>query len=305
MDKSTFLHSWSQFLWNIRRFFHDRAYLEVTTPTLVSAGAFEASIDPLTAHSHRQHWQLHTSPEIEMKALLSATKLPIFQITPCFRDDPASPVHFIEFTMLEFYTPDVDYTHSISLMQQLLENLAQTPLPWHKLTVQEAFRKYAQIDLETCNTRDTLLAAIHSKRTIVPDARDTYDDLYFKILIERIEPALDKTDPTLLCDYPSAQAALAKLDPTGHHAERFEIYWKGMEICNGCSELESLSELEARYQKENAGRANPHPFPEKLKHALQTPLRASGVAVGLERLFMALHADSGGLFDRVRAESSR
>lgn len=277
MDPKTKIRAWARFLKVIRTHFEGRGYTEVTTPHLVDAGAFESTIDPLKVSFSSGKGELHTSPEIEMKRVLAETHQDIFQICQCFRDDPETGRHWREFTMLEFYKMGATYQETQEEMVSLLKELFGKKLPpIHRMSVQEAGLKFAQVDL----------LEVDSKK----------DDLFFKVLIEKIEPGLSHNHPTILYDYPASQCALGKTN--GKITERFEIYWKGMELCNGCTELTDKNEALERYKTQSSERNTAHPFPKTLIDALETGIPpSSGVAVGLNRLFLCwmklgLHDDN-------------
>ncbi len=271
MDTVTALRTWARFLSQIRRFFDDRGYLEVSTRHLVSAGAFEGVIDSVQASHAGGKGELHTSPEMEMKALLSETSLSCYQICRCFRDDPLETgVHGKEFTMLEFYGVGLDYDGIRKLMGDFLAHLGyEGPLP------------------------EKTVAELMQGKAPSPKKDERWEDAFFKVFLEVVEPNLPSDPPTLVKDYPAQLAALAALNPDKKTAQRFEIYWKGMEICNGCVELSDVEELKARVVSEadirrEAGKA-PHPYPHLLADAMERGLPpCAGVAVGLERLFKCL-----------------
>lgn len=293
MDKAIRVKAWAKFLSQIRKFFDERGFYEVSTPALVTAGAFESCLDSLQVSYSDGRGELNTSPEIEMKALLAETSLPIYQLAKSYRDDPPSPIHFKEFTMLEFYKPGADYFVTQLITKELFSALAGTVLEFNEISVKQLAYRTLGLDLEKLTTTETLRAEVERRNIIALSADDTWDDIFFKLLIEKLEPALPTDRPTLLKDYPPSQAALAALDPLTGWADRFEIYWKGVELCNGCTELADLSELRRRFDRESelrrkAGKA-PHPFPEKLFSAVERmPNQVSGVAVGLDRLFQVL-----------------
>ena len=269
--------AWAAFIKKVREFFETRGFIEVWTEQRVPVGAFESSLDPLKVVDSKTTHELHTSPEIAMKQLLADLQKPIFQICHCFRDDPDTGHHWKEFTMLEFYVPFKDYHHTRELTISLFNFAAGKSLPLQSMTMKEAFINHVGKPWDQ----------------ISPYAKDeSWEDSYFKWLVEKVEPGLPPETPTLIYDYPPSQAALAKLDASGSYAERFEIYWKGLELCNGCTELDSVEELKKRYEKEVYLRQKqnrpPHAFPEILVQAMTTMPPASGVAVGLERLFMCI-----------------
>lgn len=292
MQSKERIHAWSLFLYGIRRFFGQNHFLEVTTPYIVHAGAFEESLDCIQIQTTQDRKELHTSPEIEMKSLLAVTDAPIYQIAKCFRDDPPTPIHRQEFTMLEFYEPNATYYQTLSRTKELFQSLSSKPLFFQEITVENAFLNATGIRLNEARSTELLYEAISSKQIIHVSPDDTWDELYFKLLIEKVEPSFDPKIVTVLKDYPRSQAALAALSKNGEIAERFEFYWKGIELCNGCTELNDPIELEKRIKRQNFLRQQrqkpPHPIPLLLKEAVQKRKEASGVAVGLDRLFFCL-----------------
>ncbi|HCC53454.1 MAG TPA: EF-P lysine aminoacylase GenX [Desulfobulbaceae bacterium] len=278
----------------LRGFFIDRGYLEVETPIRIPAPAPEAHIEPLAS----EDWFLQTSPELCMKRLLAAGIPKIFQLSKCFRKGERGHRHLPEFTMLEWYAAGNDYRDLMADCEALLRHLAvalgragvlewqghkiDLGQKWERLTVAEAFRRYAP-----CTVEEAL-------------ARDQFDQL----LVEYIEPHLGIATPTFLCDYPAALGALARLSPNDPTvAERFELYVAGLELANGFSELVDSVEQRTRFLQEQKairlqGRV-PGPLPEVFLDALEGMPPAAGIALGVDRLVMLFTgADS---IDRVVA----
>lgn len=289
------LRKWSQFLNEVRQFFLTRDFIEVSTPALVPVGAFESSLDCLRVSWSSGFGELNTSPEIAMKQILADTKLPIFQIAKCFRDDPKTPVHRIEFHMLEFYEPFANYEKTRKQTWELFTALSPLPLKFTELTVKEAFLNTTGIDIFKTDTLEGLRAEIKKKDLISFSEKDSWEDLYFKIMLEKVEPSFSHEPGhiTFLKDYPPSQATLSALSPKKTFAQRFEAYSQGIELCNGCTELKDVAMLEERFVEESKKRQargkDPHQFPEHLKQSMEKGPPASGVAVGLDRLFFVLH----------------
>jgi len=280
------LERWDALLHTTRAYLRQEGLLEVQTKNLVPAGAFEASIDCLDVGTQ----QLHTSPEFEMKRVLAETNTSIFQICKSYRDDPDTGVHLREFTMLEYYRVGATFEKLIDDIRQLICLVAQRDIPFEVITMAEAVKRATGIDIEK-----DLRSQIEAKQIVHLSADDTWDDMFFKVLIEKVEPSFDSEVPTIVRDYPLPLCALAKTN--GKITERFELYWKGMEICNGCTEMGSLAELLTRYEVESKNRRargkGPHPKPTRLIEALTMGLPPSaGVAVGMDRLFWALYGRS-------------
>ena len=260
-----------------RSFFIKQGFLEVETPIRIPAPAPEAHIEPEAAGS----WYLQTSPELCMKRLLAAGCTRIFQICKCFRRDERGDRHLPEMTMLEWYRTKADYRDLMTDCEGLLTSLSTDRVlhldgrqirlapPWPRLTVAEAFQRYAPI---------SLAQAMREYR---------FED----IMVTDIEPHLGQDRPLFLCDYPASQASLARLhpdDPTV--AERFELYVNGLELANGFSELTDAHEQRLRFQLEQEkisglGRL-PGPMPEPFLADLAHMPAAAGIALGLDRLVM-------------------
>jgi len=265
----------------LRTLFIDRGYLEVETPLRIPAPAPEAYIEPLTSEG----WFLQTSPELCMKRLLAAGIPKLFQLCKCFRKGERGDRHLPEFTMLEWYAAGSDYRDLMTDCEALLRHLAAVMgkdgvlewrgrridlgPEWERITVAEAFRRYAP-----CTAEEAL-------------AQDRFDEL----LVEFVEPHLGMATPTFLCDYPVALGALARLSPTDPTvAERFELYIAGLELANGFSELVDPVEQRARFLAEQEsirqqGR-DPGPMPEPFLDALAAIPPVAGIALGVDRLVM-------------------
>lgn len=272
----------------IRSFFIDQGYLEVDTPLRLPVQVPEANIVPLTSEGAF----LHTSPEMCMKRLLARGNAHIFQICHCFRKEECGRLHHPEFTMLEWYQRDSDYRDLMVECEQLLTALIHrcrdfpgldedgrlrrpagrvdlTP-PWDRLRVDEAFLRYAGIDVH---------AALAAGR-------------FDEILVTVIEPQLGLYRPVFLYDYPLELGALARprLDDPAV-AERFELYIAGIELANAFSELVDPEEQRYRFLQEiekiqQAGRWAA--MPEKLLEELGQITSAAGIALGVDRLLMLL-----------------
>lgn len=285
----------------VRRFFEQHDFLEVETPLRIPAPAPEPHLIPQPAG----RWFLQTSPELCMKRLLARGYPRIFQICKCFRQEERGRHHVPEFTMLEWYRAGADYRDLMTDCEQLLTTVAAAlapavaaatslhlpvrPLPpqiavpadhlqpvslahpWERLTVAEAFDRYAGIAVEEALDRD----------------------IFEELLVEKIEPRLGFASPVFLCDYPARLAALARRKPDNPRlAERFELYIGGLELANGFSELVDPVEQRQRFVADrrlirSAGR-RPPPVPEKFLNELAAMPAAAGIALGLDRLVMVM-----------------
>jgi lysyl-tRNA synthetase class 2 len=258
---------------------------------------------------------LHTSPEFACKKLLAAGEKNIFEFAHVFRNRERGPLHAAEFTMLEWYRADEAYGVVIDDCLKIVALAADAAdaktlryrdrecdpaAPAERLTVTEAFRRFADIDLplspperEGSGGRGdrNALAAQASARGIAVAPDDTWSDIYSKILVERIEPNLGLGRPTVLYEYPRAEAALARATPQDPRvAERFELYVCGVELANGFGELTDPTEQRARFESEMAEKnrlyGERYPIDEDFLAALAHMPPASGVALGFDRLVM-------------------
>ena len=250
-QKSALLHQ-------IRDWFWEQGYLEVQTPILVSSPAMEETLEALSCEDKF----LHTSPEFAMKHILSHGLCKIYQIVPCFRGEEEGRHHSKEFSMLEWYHVGID---TQTLMQEsisLIESCAQT-----LGVVVPSFER-----ISTAALLDPTL----------PE-----EEWMFR-WVDEIEPKLPPA--AIIYDYPAWGAALATL--RGDTADRFEIYLHGLELGNAFHEERDPQILRARWERGNAHRKKqgkrPHPMDENFLHDIAKMPRCSGIAMGVDRLFMAL-----------------
>jgi elongation factor P--(R)-beta-lysine ligase len=287
--KQAHLELRAQVLHSARVFFREQGFLEVQTPLLASELAPELHIEPIPAGDKGF---LITSPELYMKRLLAAGYGNIFQITPAFRRGERGRLHHPEFTLLEWYRAGVDYgalqedcralTATICRATKrwpgwfYREQWLEAEGEWYCYTVREAFRQFAGWDPG-------------------PEADQTR---FNSDLVEKIEPHLGFPRPCILKDYPANQAALARLKPGDPSvAERFELYWAGVELANGFSEL--IDAREQRFRFETAlcmHRPSSYPstpLPEAFLDSMAHLPPCAGIALGVDRLVMLLaNADS-------------
>ena len=248
----------------IRRFFDTRGFLEVDTPVRLAAPAPEAHIDcpPVATGGF-----LRASPELQMKRLLAAGLERIYQIGPCFRDGERGRRHNPEFTMLEWYRREATYREIAEDMVALLKTLG-VDTPACTLGVREAYRRFAGWD-----------------------PWQTWDADRFDVdMATRVEPGLKDLGLVFLTDYPVACASLAKV--SGDVAERWELYWDGLELANCFTELCDAGEqrrrfVAAREERRALGEAD-YPLDEAFLESVAAIGSAAGVALGVDRLVMKL-----------------
>lgn len=303
----------------IRSFFDDRGFIEVETPIMVEApgtdphiSAFETTLrnesDCFSAQRGARRY-LHASPEFAMKKLLARGYDRIYQICKTFRDGESGPLHHPEFTMLEWYRLDADYLFLMDETEELVVEAARAllgtttvrfqgceiPLDrgWERISVHEAFIKYADVDLSELDTAEKLLRRIR-QLNIAECAEDwSWEELFFVIQLNCVEPRLGFNRPTILYDYPASLAILSRRKPDDPKwAERFEVYMAGIELANAFSELVDPVEQRARFmtdlkKRKLAGKPL-YPVDEDLLEALTHIESAAGIALGVDRLLMLL-----------------
>jgi elongation factor P--(R)-beta-lysine ligase len=287
-----------------RAFFLGRGYAEVETPYAVRTPGEEVHLRAF--RTEREHpdgrlqplW-LHTSPELAMKKLLVAGAGPIFQLARVWRNGEGSDLHAPEFTMLEWYRPGADMASLIDETTAYLRAVlppvvtcrgATTDLARiERLTVADAFARHVGVDvLATAEDATTLAAAAGTRLR----ENESWEDLFFRLLLERVEPRLGRSHPTFLTHWPAAQAALARRDPADPRvAERFELFVCGIELANAFVELTDADEQRTRFVADRARRhaaSGPDwPIDEDFLAALASGMPPSaGIAMGFDRLAM-------------------
>jgi lysyl-tRNA synthetase class 2 len=303
-DRLPFLQRRAVLTRSVRGFFHERGYIEVETPCAVPAPGEEVHLRAFaTVREHpdgsREDLWLHTSPEFAMKRLLVAGAGLIFQFARVWRNNEGGALHAAEFTMLEWYRPDAGMDALIDETTELLRAVlppvvrcrgTTTDLSrCERLTVADAFTRYVGADLLAIGEDASALAAASGAR--LRDG-ETWEDLFFRLLLERIEPNLGRQHPTFLTHWPAAQAALARRDPSDPRvAERFELFVCGIELANAFVELTDPVEQRARFQADRTRRhamygadwALDEDFLAALEHGMPP---AAGIAMGFDRLAM-------------------
>jgi lysyl-tRNA synthetase class 2 len=288
----------AEMLSRLRAFFAERGFLEVETPLLADEVIPELHIEPMSVEGG--FW-LQASPELHMKRLLAEGLPAIFQVTRSFRKDERGWLHNPEFTMVEWYRAGDSMDAGVQLLDELVQAVAGAA-PARRMTYAEAFQLHAGIDPHRASIAE-LVASHHGIEMDVPNelysiSRDEWLNM---ILAMRVESKLGQEGPELLLDYPASQSALATTAMRDgiEVAERFELYWRGIELANGYHELTDAEALTARLEAVNAARRQARqpklPLPERLLRAMKSPglPPCSGCALGFDRLVMlACNAES-------------
>jgi elongation factor P--(R)-beta-lysine ligase len=254
---------------------------------------------------------LHTSPEFACKKLLAAGEPRIACFAHVYRNRERGPLHHPEFTMLEWYRAGETYEQLMNDCADMLKLAAQTvgtqqfayrggvcdPFATpERLSVTDAFQRYAGIDLLSSvsangdTDRDHLASELTRAGIRIADD-DGWADLFSRVIVEKVEPHLGFGRPTILDEYPVAEAALARPCPRDPRvAERFELYACGVELANAFGELTDATEQRRRFQMEMAEKARiygeSYPLDEDFLSALAIMPQASGAALGFDRLVL-------------------
>ncbi len=313
-DRRPFLLARSRIVTALRGWFAAHGFIEVETGGLqLSPGnethlhAFATTL--LTSDGAKSPLYLRTSPELAAKKLLAAGERRIVEFAKVFRNRERGALHHPEFALIEWYRAGEPYRALMDDCAAILKHAAEAAgtnrltfrgrsvdvfAAPERLTVAEAFRRHAGIDLLATLTggepdRDALAHAAQAKDIRVSED-DRWGDTFSRVLVEKIEPNLGTGRATILDEYPSVQAALARPAADPRVAERFELYACGVELANGFGELTDPAEQRHRLEREMAEKeriyGERYPLDEDFLAALATMPQASGVALGLDRLVM-------------------
>ncbi|MDF1677798.1 MAG: elongation factor P--(R)-beta-lysine ligase [Legionellaceae bacterium] len=277
------------FLAKIRTFFTDNGYLEVETPVMGAFGVTDVYLESIEVQCLGRSYYLQTSPEYHMKRLLAAGSGPIFQLSRAFRDDEAGRWHNPEFTMLEWYRPGVNHHGMLEEIDAFFQNMLHTkPLVIHTYqAIFEAVCGFNPFDVTIARLKDALRA--FKLEGILPVDEADVDQYLFLLMSHVVEPHLASSDtPIAVTDFPVSQAALACVQDGV--AERFEVYYRGIELANGFHELTDVKQQKARFEHDNQVRlerglkvrALDDRFLAAMAHGLP---QSTGVALGVDRLF--------------------
>lgn len=300
-DKWPEQKKWFDFLTLVRTFFKEKRFQDVKTATLVICPGTEPTIEVFETEfslgSKKIKFFLTTSPELNLKKLLTEGAERIFEIASVFRDGELTDKHHPEFTMLEWYRAFSNFSAVKMDMIELVEYLSDQmkvdrPLEVLTFSIPDLFLKHCQFELKPYTTEDEL-KALAVKLNVDVSSAQTMDDYFYLIFMEKIEFQWPADRLVFIEKYPPYQAALARIGSDGW-AERFEVYWNGLELANAFHELNNPDIQRQRaaddlVKKKLLGKKEitlDADFFTALDYGLPP---SSGIAVGLERLFMAMH----------------
>ncbi|WCP66911.1 elongation factor P--(R)-beta-lysine ligase [Vibrio tubiashii] len=281
----------------IRRFFAERNVLEVDTPAMSHATVTDIHLHTFQTefigpgYADGSKLYLMTSPEFHMKRLLAAGSGCIYQINKAFRNEENGRFHNPEFTMLEWYRVGFDHHKLMDEMDALLQVVLECGQA-ERMTYQQAF-----IDvLSVCPLESTMaelkLAAEKLGLSDIAQPEEDRDTLLQLLFSIGVEGKIGQSAPAFVYDFPASQAALAKINQQDSRvADRFEVYFKGIELANGFHELDDAQEQLKRFEQDNAKRIEMGLSPQPIDHHLIAALKSglpecAGVALGVDRLIM-------------------
>jgi lysyl-tRNA synthetase class 2 len=288
-------------LQQIRQFFAERNVIEVETPALSQGTVTDVYLDAFVckynffANSSAQqstNLYLQTSPEFHMKRLLAAGYGCIYSLAKAFRHEETGRHHNPEFTLLEWYRIGFNQFDLMNEVSELLQAILGCNEPIF-ISYRDSFIANTGVDPLTVTFTDLVtVLAKHNKSADWLLKQHDKDALLQFIFTEIIEPTIGINAPCFVYNFPVAQASLAKISPQDARvAERFECYYRGIELVNGFNELTDANEQQKRFQQDNAkrvahglsARAIDENFIAALNHGLP---QCSGVALGVDRLVM-------------------
>ena len=275
----------------IRSFFNTRGCLEVDTPVMMPRTTSDAQVASIEVARADSRLYLQTSPEFAMKRLLAAGSGSIFQICHAFRDGESGRLHNPEFSLLEWYRVGYDYQQLMDEMELLITTLSLRQCSFSRITYKDLFHQSLGLDLDRV-TLESMRAQCMQQVPGTNTSDFDLDQCLDLLLAMVITPTMQGYQ--FVYDYPVSQAALARVSADDDSvAERFELFFDGIELANGFSELTDADLQRSRFEQDirvREKRGLPrHEIDEKLLAALGSGLEdCAGVALGLDRLLMVL-----------------
>lgn len=292
------LRTRAQLARRLREYLDGRGFVEVQTPILSRHCIIDRHLDPIRVRAESMQlaacdgeWYLQTSPEQSMKRLLASGMGSCYQLGPVFRAGEWGSVHNPEFTMAEWYDVGAGFEAGLVLLDELCQCLLHTPQA-QRVTFADAFRDATHLDLFECSQGQ--LGEWCAKRGLVATEAwsEDWDDWVNLIFSMEVQPTLGHCQPVLITHFPASQAALAQISASDPRtAERYELFYRGVELANGYHELLSGSDLRLRSVEANEQRVRdgkfPLPIDNPLLDAMEHGLPPScGCALGFDRVVM-------------------
>ncbi|MDE2728635.1 MAG: EF-P lysine aminoacylase EpmA [Gemmatimonadota bacterium] len=302
-----------------RAYFESRGFIAVDTPTFMTVPDLTPALSSfrteyVDGEGGTRTLYLQTSPEHYMKRLLAAGCERIYQICRFYRNGERFDTHHPEFTGLEWYEAYADYETVMATTEDFVTSLADTlnhageltykgttidlRPPWPRYRVRDCFLDRSGIDLDACDDLEAFSSAARARGYEVRED-DDWDDLFHRVFLTAVEPALPADRPVFLTEYPARLPSLARRVPGNpRYVERFELYMGGLELANAFTELNDPVEQRTRFEADlgvRRSKEGPDHYDGGVDEALLTALEygmppSGGIAFGLDRLAM-LFAD--------------
>ncbi|KKR05283.1 MAG: Lysyl-tRNA synthetase [Parcubacteria group bacterium GW2011_GWC2_39_14] len=293
----------------IREFLWQDKFIEIESPTIVALPGQEPNIQPMQVVVHDDKGKsfkgyLHTSPEYTMKKMLATGFEKIFYLGKCFRDEESfGGTHNPEFTMLEWYRQNASYYDLMDDLENLTKfinkklkfNNKNIAKKWKRQTMKQVWQEFIAVNLDDyldSKKMYKLCVSLGYK----PAKTESYEELFYRIFLNKIEPFIGKDVPTIIYEFPKCMASLSKEIKGGKYAERFELYYQGIELANVYTELNDAEEQKKRLQLERKTRQKNkrlvYPIDEEFIDALRAGIgNCAGGALGVDRLVMIFTMD--------------
>lgn len=294
---------------SMRNYLEKDGYIEVETPMLqpIAGGAVAR---PFITHHNAldSDFYLRIAPELYLKRLVVGGFEKVFEINRNFRNEGISTRHNPEFTMIEFYTANVDYKYIMNYVETMLRsvikqscngnlqlpfgsNLLDFEKPFTKISIKDSVLKYLDLN-EKDLSADSIDKILQLKNVFIQKENASVNEKIYALFENFVEQKL--IQPTFVTDFPAEISPLAKRDPNNPEiAARFELYIAGMELSNGYNELNDPF-IQAEIFKEqakarSAGDVEAHFYDADYVTALEYGLApTAGVGIGIDRLIMLI-----------------
>jgi lysyl-tRNA synthetase class 2 len=282
----------------IRTWFQNAGFLEVDTPLILRVPGQEPYLSPMPINIHDEQGNeylghLHTSPEYTMKKMLAAGFDNIYFLGKVFRDyESFGGTHNPEFTMIEWYRANADYVSLMNDIENLIGELSQNKIAFCRMHMRDLWSESIGVNLDEYLTREKMLELCRT-RGFAPDENESYEDLFYRIFLNEIEPTLQDRGGVIIHHYPLPMAALSRPSAIEKgYAERVEVYINGLELANGFSELTDASEQRHRLETESTYRKKigktVFDLDEDFIEAVGMMPPSAGIALGVDRLVQIL-----------------
>lgn len=297
---------------SVREFFWQRGFVEAETPIALRLVGQEPYLNPVPARLYNAinepiETRLRTSPEFSLKKLLAADVGKVFEIGKCFRNnEDTGGSHNPEFTMLEWYRLSGELDEIMDDTEELFRHVVQVigkkeltyrdkkisvEGKWDRISMKDLFKKYLNVDLDGLLETKNILEFVRGRGFVI-DEDEEYENIFFKIFLNEIEPKLGIEKPIFVYDYPARMCSLSRLSKDRRYAERFELYVGGLEVANAFGELVDPEEQKKRLDEDRAFRKKlgkedwsvDGDFIDALGVLHSRSMRPSGIALGLDRM---------------------